>query len=363
MRDDKILQKINDSYVRSLMKMMSSKVLKELRAENETIQKHLNALTKDDSVVSLKAAPKTLASANGWKVVEEILPDGCALRWMVCEEAFSLDQTRVKLGPITSTGERHFDRLHLRAVSHQIMALVTALFPGPVRMCMLGGGGMAIPMALLSLSDEMMEVEEIHVVELHQVVIDFAEDFFGAKDPKLRVHQGDALDLVIDGRLADGKKFSTFLVDVDFMRFAEAPEKFLSTSFWRMTWAMLQPNGLVAVNVIGCEADGLASLINVALNCAPSLYVGLMIGPEKVEGWTRMRPKPGVVIFGPQHLLQLLQDLQHQNPDHPLDAEWLQERPWLQHLARDVLHDLATKSGTAGVELFSQLKDAKMDSK
>ena len=34
---------------------------------------------------------------------------------------------------------------------------------------MLGGGGMAIPMALLSLSDEMMEVEEIHVVELHQV--------------------------------------------------------------------------------------------------------------------------------------------------------------------------------------------------
>lgn len=47
MRDDKVLQKINDSYVRSLMKMMSSKVLKELRAENETIQKHLNALTKD----------------------------------------------------------------------------------------------------------------------------------------------------------------------------------------------------------------------------------------------------------------------------------------------------------------------------
>ena len=34
---------------------------------------------------------------------------------------------------------------------------------------MLGGGGMAIPMALLSLCDEMMEVEEIHVVELHQV--------------------------------------------------------------------------------------------------------------------------------------------------------------------------------------------------
>ena len=73
-------------------------------------------------------------------------------------------------GPITSTGERHFDRLHLRAVSHQIMALVTALTSPPVRMCMLGGGGMAIPMALLSFSGEMMvSVEEIHVVELHQV--------------------------------------------------------------------------------------------------------------------------------------------------------------------------------------------------
>lgn len=34
---------------------------------------------------------------------------------------------------------------------------------------MIGGGGMAIPMALLSLSGEVMEVEEIHVVELHQV--------------------------------------------------------------------------------------------------------------------------------------------------------------------------------------------------
>ena len=222
-------------------------------------------------------------------------------------------------------------------------------------------------------------------------MIDFAQELFGAKDPKLRVHQGDALDLVIDGRLADladGKKFNIFLVDVDFMRFSEAyqkirvkgagrecwewffvgphfwsvfgwrwqflfvlidetrcltclhiaycshpvtpvtlqesrktlpweiehglwqigswqrlkrfksiskgqcggshvhlctmspntssvfqvqswkilqnpskstlevPEKFLSASFWRMTWAMLQPNGLVAVNVIGCEADG-----------------------------------------------------------------------------------------------------------
>lgn len=62
-------------------------------------------------------------------------------------------------------------------------------------------------------------------------MIDFAEDFFGAKDPKLRVHQGDALDLVIDG-LADGKKFSTFLVDVDFMRFAEAYQN-LSKRGWR----------------------------------------------------------------------------------------------------------------------------------
>ena len=66
----------------------------------------------------------------------------------------------------------------------------------------------------------------------HRKVIDFAEEFFGAKDPKLRVHQGDALDLVIDGRLADGKKFSTFLVDVDFMRFAEADQR-MCNGGWR----------------------------------------------------------------------------------------------------------------------------------
>ena len=44
--------------------------------------------------------PKSLLHNDLGKpqVVEEILPDGCALRWMVCEEAFSLDQTRVKLG-------------------------------------------------------------------------------------------------------------------------------------------------------------------------------------------------------------------------------------------------------------------------
>ncbi|CAK9013027.1 unnamed protein product [Durusdinium trenchii] len=56
--DDKILQKINESYVQSLMKMMSSKVLKELRAENETIQQHLGALTSDVHLLASQLASR-----------------------------------------------------------------------------------------------------------------------------------------------------------------------------------------------------------------------------------------------------------------------------------------------------------------
>ena len=55
-------------------------------------------------------------------------------------------------------------------------------------------------------------------------VIEFAQRFFGAEHPRLIVHRADALEMVASGEFA-GKldcKLSTFLVDVDFMRFAEA---------------------------------------------------------------------------------------------------------------------------------------------
>ena len=59
--------------------------------------------------------------------------------------------------------------------------------------------------------------------ELPAQVIEFAQRFFGAEHPRLIVHQADALEMVASGEL--GKldcKLSTFLVDVDFMRFPEA---------------------------------------------------------------------------------------------------------------------------------------------
>ena len=38
------------------------------------------------------------------------------------------------------------------------------------------------------------------------------------------------------------------------------PETFLSSTFWSQTWSMMEPSGLVAVNVIGCEPQGFLDL-------------------------------------------------------------------------------------------------------
>ena len=124
----------------------------------------------EESVISLTPPPKTLASRSGWKVVEESLHDGGAMRWMVCEQDYSLDQTRVRLVP-RCNDQMDFQRNHLRASSHQIMALVVAyglrqsFEPKGRAVCILGGGGMALPMALL----EQGVRSPIHVVELHEV--------------------------------------------------------------------------------------------------------------------------------------------------------------------------------------------------
>jgi hypothetical protein len=34
---------------------------------------------------------------------------------------------------------------------------------------------------------------------------------------------------------------------------SQVPELFISHRFWRETWALLCPDGAVAVNVIGCD--------------------------------------------------------------------------------------------------------------
>lgn len=258
----------------------------------------------EESAVRLAPAPETLANEHGWKVVEESLPDGCAMRWMVCEESFSLDQTRVKLGPPDASGHRAVHFTQLRATSHQLMALLAALAPSMSAVVVLGGGGMALPIAMLAAG----YAGRVHVVELHPKVIEFAQRFFGAEHPRLIVHQADALEMVASGEL--GKldcKLSTFLVDVDFMRFPEVPELFISHRFWRETWALLCPDGAVAVNVIGCDRSAsLHSLVTVATACAPGPVGALLVEPEDAEHrtWTLMMPRAGVLILGPREQLQ-----------------------------------------------------------
>ena len=124
--------------------------------------------------------PQTCESSNGWSVVEEPTDDGGALRWMVCKSALSLDQTRVQLTPPDSQGHRQFIRNSLRAVSHQIMALHMFLAmdasagSGRHSFCVMGGGGMALPMALVT----HVQSAYMHVVELSDEATQTIQDVF-----------------------------------------------------------------------------------------------------------------------------------------------------------------------------------------
>eukprot|EP00438_Fugacium_kawagutii_P002116 Skav218466 [mRNA] locus=scaffold538:876634:892829:+ [translate_table: standard] len=222
----------------------------------------LPALFEDELV--LAPAPRTLASANGWKVVEEVQPDGSAMRLP------------------DSVGQRLIDRSHLRATSNQIMAMLVALASPSAGTAMLGGGGMALPMALLAAG----HAGPIHVVELHEVV----------------------------------------------------PEIFVSPRFWTETWSMLESRGLVAVNILGCDrGERLSSLISVAVASSAAPVDALLLEPHDAESrsWTRMTPRPGVVILGCRCVLQQI-------------CQGGQLAQHLGHLAREVLHDLQTHRGPVG---------------
>ena len=122
--------------------------------------------------LSMVPRPKTLERRDGWSVVEEETADGGALRWIVSDAALSLDQTRVQLTAPDLKGERHFCRDSLRAASHQVMVLALGLALDSTSeclrhsLCVLGGGGMALPMVLVT----HLQSVWVHVVELHDVV-------------------------------------------------------------------------------------------------------------------------------------------------------------------------------------------------
>ena len=66
-------------------------------------------------------------------------------------------------GPPDASGHRAVHFTQLRATSHQLMALLAALAPSMSAVVVLGGGGMALPMAMLAAG----YAGRVHVVELH----------------------------------------------------------------------------------------------------------------------------------------------------------------------------------------------------
>lgn len=68
-------------------------------------------------------------------------------------------------GPPDASGHRAVHFTQLRATSHQLMALLAALAPSMSAVVVLGGGGMALPMAMLAAG----YAGRVHVVELHPV--------------------------------------------------------------------------------------------------------------------------------------------------------------------------------------------------
>ncbi|CAJ1358390.1 unnamed protein product, partial [Effrenium voratum] len=196
---------------------------------------HWDLFEDVEAEVRFAPMPRTLAFQDGWSVIEAELPQEGAARWMTCEGAFSLDQTRVHL-----RSDQSFRRDQLRAASHQVMALAVALAcrPGePCSVVVLGGGGMALPMALLANASAQLSLQ---VVELHAAVIDFARRFFGASHERLGVHQADALQWVLGGQMAS---CDVLLVDIDFLRGeggddgGEEDGVFTSREFWDAVWS------------------------------------------------------------------------------------------------------------------------------
>ncbi|CAE7808200.1 unnamed protein product, partial [Symbiodinium sp. CCMP2592] len=296
--------------------------------------------------LSMVPRPKTLERRDGWSVVEEETADGGALRWMVSDAALSLDQTRVQLTAPDLKGERHFCRDSLRAASHQVMVLALGLALDSTSeclrhsLCVLGGGGMALPMVLVT----QVQSVWVHVVELHDVVIDFAVRYFGASHERLLVEQGDAISIVQGPtRPWLPKSLAGLVVDIDFLR-GTAPPEFLSLDFWKALWATMKPDAIVAVNTIGAEAadvQALAQLARMAVTVETfgATAIGALVlepGPGDRRVWTALIPRPSVLLLAPPLLLSKIAGAAR-NPE----GFERQLPSWVGRVAADVLRAMA----------------------
>mmetsp|Transcript_23881 Transcript_23881/g.65054 ORF Transcript_23881/g.65054 Transcript_23881/m.65054 type:complete len:350 (-) Transcript_23881:47-1096(-) len=293
---------------------------------------------------------RRLHSECGWSVIERRRPDGVIARWLSQEGAISLDQTRVELRCHSDGEEPSFVRDRLNSVHHQADSLLLALLlsgdrgaPSPPRVCILGGGGMALPMALLAALPSL----EAAVVERDATATRLARRYFGAgREDRLQVIEADALAYVSDGHVP--KDTAALFVDIDFLRDAPAPPAALtSADFWRGIWGALRPRGLVALNAIGATPEVVDAVAVAAMDGAGAEIDGLAAGalePSAAleKSWSAFVPRPSTLVIGREGHLRLLA-----GPPEALE-EALDAAPWARQLASGVLRDLASGVGQAG---------------
>mmetsp|Transcript_11716 Transcript_11716/g.26137 ORF Transcript_11716/g.26137 Transcript_11716/m.26137 type:complete len:361 (-) Transcript_11716:70-1152(-) len=248
---------------------------------------------------------RTLHREGGWSVTER-RKGGVMTRWLVHEDAPSLDQSRVELSYDEGQGREVFNRRKLTALHLQAMAMVAALVPdgppgGLPRICVLGGGGMVLPMALVEAHEEL----EVLVLEQDGIAINLAQRFFGLpSEPagRLRVKEADGLAFITDGRLSGA---NALLIDVDFLR-TSPPAAFLSPDLWRSAWRSLGTGGVIVLNALGASDQRLESLAELITSEYQGRRSELAVGVlepsaelDKSASWTPFRPRPGLLVLGP----------------------------------------------------------------
>lgn len=348
-------------------------------ADESISDEELPPLFEDDAkdLQPTEYGTKRLHSECGWSVIERRRPNGLVARWLVQETALSLDQTRVELRLGDEDGDEPcFVRDRLNSLFHQASALALAMAlsgdssPSALpRICVLGGGGMALPMALLTALPSL----EATVVERDAAATRLARRFFGAgtltqgSQERLQVIEADALSFIVKGLVPQDT--SMLSVDIDFLRGApEPPAELMSTEFWAAAWRAVHHRGLVCINAIGASPAlvdtlahaalagagfGTSSLIGAwdgagSLVGAGSRAHGLVAGALEPAGsaerstWSPFVPRPSALVIGHQELLRPLA-----GPHAGLEV-LLERQPWVRPLARDILRDLAAGDGQSG---------------
>jgi len=302
-------------------------------------------------------------------------PAGVVARWITCGGlSAALDQTRVEYladddtDPASSSPRFLRDRLN--AGSHQVMALTVALLlarlpkRGAETVCILGGGGLALPLALLAQEPAL----KVQVVELETDAIELAKEYFGAKhEPRLSLVAGDALEFVISKQVWPNTL--SLAIDIDFLRGCPPPPLFLSAEFWCSAWEAVglgipdATAGIISLNAIGADEEGLNAVASTALRHAHSRSLkevdrkvelaAAVLEPQgdKVRStWTAFVPRPSILLIGPRDLLGML-DEGHSSSSSSVSSSVssletaLSKAPWAKSLSGPFLRDLEQGSG------------------